>query len=54
MIRALDRFHAKHPRLALSLAILVAFICLYIANEIDNENTAALRLQMATTSKGTT
>lgn len=47
MIHAIDRFHAKHPKLAISIAVLAAFICLYIADQFDNENDAVIRWSMA-------
>jgi len=34
MIRALDRFYAQHPRLALAVAVLVAFAILIIQRSI--------------------
>jgi hypothetical protein len=52
MVRALDRFYARHPRIAIALAVLVAFACLYIARDWDVADTNALRLQM-TAARGT-
>lgn len=46
MIRAFDRFYAKHPRVAAALMIIACAICLYEAKSIDTSNDTALRLQM--------
>lgn len=31
MIRAMDRFYVKHPRISLAIAIMAAFLTLYFA-----------------------
>lgn len=46
MVRALDRFYARHPRIAMTLAVLVVFVCLYISHEMDESNSNAPRVQM--------
>ena len=35
MIRAIDRFYEKHPRAALVVAILVAFVCLCAIQSLE-------------------
>jgi hypothetical protein len=40
MIRALDRFYAKHPRIALCIAVLIAGICLGASQQADDTNAA--------------
>jgi predicted RND superfamily exporter protein len=55
VIRAIDRFYAKHPRIALGVAILIAAVCLYAAQQIDNANATELRQQwLATNSRSAT
>ncbi|CAJ4430408.1 hypothetical protein [Burkholderia pseudomallei] len=46
-MRWLDRLHAKHPRTTTIAAILLAFVLLYIAREIDHTNSDLLRWQLA-------
>ena len=46
MIRAFDRFYAKHPRVAAALMIVACFVCLYMAKSADADNDTALRLKM--------
>lgn len=55
MIRALDRFYAKHPRISFAVMLVLCFVVLYIASEADRDNDSALRLQMLSpTSKSST
>jgi hypothetical protein len=35
MTRQLDRFYAKHPRAALAIAIVIAFVCLVAIQSFD-------------------
>jgi len=44
-MKAIDRFYAKHPKTALGVAILIVGICLYAAQQIDENNTQALQQQ---------
>lgn len=53
MIRAIDRFYAKHPRVALGVAIFVAFACMCLAHAWDESDSSALRLQMMSSSART-
>ncbi|WP_156884054.1 hypothetical protein [Paraburkholderia sp. SOS3] len=46
MIRAFDRFYAKHPRIAAALMIAACAACLYAAAGADSDNDTALRLQL--------
>ncbi|CAM8755271.1 hypothetical protein NCF_04308 [Burkholderia pseudomallei] len=46
-MRWLDRLHAKHPRTTTIAAILLVFVLLYIAREIDHTNSDLLRWQLA-------
>ncbi|MDE1010939.1 MAG: hypothetical protein OSB38_35280 [Paraburkholderia fungorum] len=46
MIRALDRFYEKHPTLSFLIAICCVFAIMEIAHQWDQDDTAALRLQM--------
>jgi hypothetical protein len=48
MIRALDRFYAKHPRSALCIAVLIAGICLGVSRTVDDANAASSRQQVQT------
>lgn len=50
MIRAIDRFYAKHPRIALAIAILIAFACMYASSMWDRADDAGVRLQINTRS----
>ena len=45
-MRALDRFHAKHPRISIAAAILIVFVIMLIARQWDQADTAAIRVQM--------
>lgn len=55
MIRRLDRLYAKHPRLSFAGMLIACAIALYVARDLDADNTAALRLQMfATRQRGST
>jgi hypothetical protein len=46
MIRAMDRFYARHPRIAFGIAIVAAFACMYIASDWDKAETTTIRMQM--------
>lgn len=46
MIRVLDRFYEKHPTLSFLIAICCVFAIMEIAHQWDQDDTAALRLQM--------
>lgn len=46
MIRALDRFYEKHPTLSFLIAICCVFAIMEIAHQWDQDDTAALRLQI--------
>lgn len=49
MIRAFDRFYAKHPRIAFAVMLVACAVALYVMRNLDLDNTAALRLQMLAT-----
>ncbi len=51
MIRAMDRFYAKHPRTAFAIAVLAAFLLMYIARDWDKSDSAALRFQLWSTTQ---
>lgn len=46
MIRAADRFYAKHPHIAFCIALVAAFAVMWIASDWDKSDTAAIRMQM--------
>lgn len=46
IVRAMDRFYGRHPRIAFCIALLAAFACMYIASDWDKADTAAIRMQM--------
>lgn len=46
MIRAMDRFYYRHPRIAFAIAIVVAFVCMAIADEISRSDNGAGRVQV--------
>lgn len=46
-MRWLDRIDARHPILTRAAAILIAFMCLHLAAQIDRANSAAIRWSMA-------
>ncbi|MGB8422230.1 hypothetical protein [Paraburkholderia sp.] len=46
IVRAMDRFYARHPRIAFCIALVAAFAVLYVASDWDKSDTAALRMQM--------
>ncbi|MBR8182148.1 hypothetical protein KDW54_07025 [Burkholderia ambifaria] len=47
-MRKLDRWATRHRILASAIAAVIVFGCLYAADQIDRDNTAALRMQMMT------
>lgn len=53
MIRALDRFYYRHPRIAFAIVILVAFICMAIADQIGHSDGAVGRPQVASSRSAT-
>lgn len=46
LIRASDRFYAKHPNIAFAVMLVICAVVLYVARSIDSDNNAALQLQM--------
>lgn len=46
LIRASDRFYAKHPNIAFALMLVICAVVLYIARGIDSDNNAVSQLQM--------
>ncbi len=51
MTRWLDRMDKRHPIAVKAALIVIAFVCLYISNEIDRGNDTALRLQILSASQ---
>jgi hypothetical protein len=47
LIRAIDRFDAKHPRIAMCIALLIAFMCFYVASEPGKSETAVVHMHVA-------
>lgn len=55
MIRALDRFYAKHPGICAALMIGACFVVLLVAHAWGETDSMALRLQMlSSTSRSST
>lgn len=46
MMRWLDRFHNKYPRLTMIAVIMFVFAVMYISNEIDRANSNTPRWQL--------
>lgn len=44
LARVIDNFHARHPRIAIFLAILIVAICMSIARQWDRAETEAVRV----------
>lgn len=45
--RKIDRFYDRHPRTALAIAIVVAFLCMAIADQMMHPDTPSPRVQVA-------
>ncbi|WP_185722942.1 MULTISPECIES: hypothetical protein [unclassified Burkholderia] len=46
-MKALDRFHVKHPRISTAAAILIVFAIMLIGRQWDRADDAAVRQWMA-------
>lgn len=45
--RKIDRFYDRHPRTALAIAIVIAFLCMAIVDQLNHSDNADARIQVA-------
>lgn len=45
--RKIDRFYDRHPRTALAIAIVIAFVCMALVDQLSHSDNAAIRIQVA-------
>jgi hypothetical protein len=51
VIRAFDRFYAKHPNIAFFVMLVIYVVVLCVAYSADSDNDTALRMQMLVTNQ---
>lgn len=47
LVRAIDRVDAKHPRIALCIAIVIVLVCFYLASDPGESESTTVRMHVA-------